>query len=103
MAGRQPLEFTSRKNPLHLAAHRFVETIALLTEGVVDQQKATIGKKSSKSFDLFLAERFEFVLAGQVQKWIVEKIAIGQHDVVSDRGGFDARARHQLFHQRRDR
>jgi len=60
---------------------------SLLTEAVVDQQKATIEKKSVEEFRPLLAERFEFVLAGQVQKWIVEKIAIGQHDVVSDRGG----------------
>src|SRR5262245_12578682 len=103
MAGRQPAEFISRKDSLHLAAHRFVEAVALLAQGVVDEQKTAVGKKTPKRFYFLRAKGLEFISPGQIEKGIIEQVIVSQRDFVADRRGFDTGARHELLHERRYR
>ena len=79
------LKFVARENPLHLAAHRLVKAVALLAEGVVDQQKAAVGEKTAQVLDLLLRERLELVFAGEIEKRIIEQVPIGESDFVTGR------------------
>ena len=100
MSRRQAFEIVSREDPLHLAAHRFIEAVTLLAERIIDQQKTAVGQKAAQGFHFFLTERIEFVFARQVEKRIVEQVAIRQGDFVLVRSGVDAGPRRQLFDQR---
>ena len=101
VAGGQAFELIPRKNSLHFSPQRLVEAIALLAESIIDEQKAAVGEEAPQDLDLVLSEWVELVLAGDVKKRIVEKITVRNGNFVSDRGGFDTGAQHQLVHQGR--
>src|SRR5262245_46767103 len=51
MPGWQTLEFVIRKNPFDLPAHALVKPIARLAQGVIDEEKPAVGKKTPQVFD----------------------------------------------------
>ena len=102
VTGRQPFEVRCREKFVASPSECLVESVPLLAQRVVDQQKAAVGKKAPQNLDLFLGEGFKFVFAGHVKKRIIEQVAVRDRDFLSYGGCFDAGAQHQLFHERSD-
>src|SRR6266478_6179104 len=68
VTGREPFELVIGKNSLYFRPYCLIESIALLSQRVVHQQEAAVGKKASQNLDLFLGEGFKLVFAGHVKK-----------------------------------